>query len=196
MSRDRDRSSVPPLPEPLAPRVLRGPRVTLVPVSALDPEHDAVLVGIVRSPEVARWWSDPLEEEAHWPRGEDQGRRYAIVLGDPDVGGRPIGGIAWWSVDNTHYEHAGMDLFLGADHHGQHIGREAVAVMAAALFAAGHHRIVIDPAAANDRAIRCYASVGFTRVGIMRRYEWAADGSGWQDGLLMECLPEDLRPPW
>jgi aminoglycoside 6'-N-acetyltransferase len=51
----------------------------------------------------------------------------------------------------------------------------------------GHHRLTIDPAAANERAIRCYAAVGFERVGVMRQYERAADGS-WHDGLLMELL--------
>jgi aminoglycoside 6'-N-acetyltransferase len=59
------------------------------------------------------------------------------------------------------------------------------------LFARGHHRIVIDPAAHNERAIRSYERVGFRPVGIMRRYERSADG-GWHDGLLMDLLREDL----
>jgi len=52
----------------------------------------------------------------------------------------------------------------------------------------GHHRITIDPAAANAAAIRTYEKVGFRVVGVMRRYERDADGSGWHDGLLMELL--------
>jgi aminoglycoside 6'-N-acetyltransferase len=55
----------------------------------------------------------------------------------------------------------------------------------------GHHRITIDPAAENERAIRCYARVGFRRVGVLRRYERGADGS-WHDGVLMELLAEEL----
>jgi aminoglycoside 6'-N-acetyltransferase len=51
----------------------------------------------------------------------------------------------------------------------------------------GHHRLTIDPAAANERAIRCYEAVGFVRVGVMHQYERADDGS-WRDGLLMELL--------
>ena len=56
----------------------------------------------------------------------------------------------------------------------------------------GHHRITIDPAAANERAIRSYEGVGFKRVGVMRRYERGTDGD-WHDGLLLDLLPEDLR---
>jgi hypothetical protein len=59
----------------------------------------------------------------------------------------------------------------------------------------GHHRLVIDPAADNEPAIRCHAAVGFRPVGIMRRYEHDADGTGWHDGLLMDLLAEDLRQP-
>ncbi|MDX6639590.1 MAG: hypothetical protein QOF12_601, partial [Solirubrobacteraceae bacterium] len=55
----------------------------------------------------------------------------------------------------------------------------------------GHHRITIDPALANARAIRCYEAVGFRPVGVTRRSERAPDGS-WEDGLLMELLAEDL----
>jgi aminoglycoside 6'-N-acetyltransferase len=56
----------------------------------------------------------------------------------------------------------------------------------------GHHRITIDPAVANERAIRAYEGVGFKQVGVMRRYERGADGD-WHDGLLLDLLPEDLR---
>jgi aminoglycoside 6'-N-acetyltransferase len=51
--------------------------------------------------------------------------------------------------------------------------------------------LTIDPAAANDRAIRAYEAVGFRRVGIMRAYERGVDGS-WHDGVLMDLLVEEL----
>ena len=57
----------------------------------------------------------------------------------------------------------------------------------------GHHRLTIDPAAANERAIRAYERVGFRRVGIMRAYERGPDGV-WHDGLLMDLLRGELRP--
>jgi aminoglycoside 6'-N-acetyltransferase len=55
----------------------------------------------------------------------------------------------------------------------------------------GHHRLTIDPAAANQRAIRSYASVGFRPVGVMRQYERGNDGR-FHDGLLMDLLREEL----
>jgi aminoglycoside 6'-N-acetyltransferase len=54
-----------------------------------------------------------------------------------------------------------------------------------------HHRLTIDPAAENTRAIRCYGSVGFRPVGIMRAYERGADGV-FHDNLLMDLLAADL----
>jgi aminoglycoside 6'-N-acetyltransferase len=58
----------------------------------------------------------------------------------------------------------------------------------------GHHRVVIDPAADNAAAIRCYSKVGFRPVGVMRRYERGPDGS-WHDGLLMDLLADELTEP-
>ena len=55
----------------------------------------------------------------------------------------------------------------------------------------GHHRLVIDPAAHNERAIRCYEKVGFKRVGVQREYWLDADGV-WRDGLLLDLLAEEL----
>ena len=55
----------------------------------------------------------------------------------------------------------------------------------------GHHRIVIDPAADNVVAIRCYEKAGFRPVGVLRRYERGPDGT-FHDGLLMDLLAEDL----
>jgi len=55
----------------------------------------------------------------------------------------------------------------------------------------GHHRIAIDPAADNARAIRCYEKVGFRRVGVMREYGRDADGV-WRDGVLLDLLASEL----
>lgn len=170
-----------------------GPQLTLRPIAAIDRSLDKHLWRIVRSPEVATWWSDPGDDFKDWPRGEDVERRYAICLGDDPT---PIGMVSWWSMDNEHYEHAGIDIFLDAQVQGKGLGREAVYLIASRLFDQGHHRLSIDPAAANAKAIRCYESVGFRKVGVMRAYEWAADSSGWQDGMLMDCLPGDLVRPW
>jgi aminoglycoside 6'-N-acetyltransferase len=55
----------------------------------------------------------------------------------------------------------------------------------------GHHRLTIDPAAANHRAIRCYEKVGFRRVGVQRQYERGPDGR-FHDGVLMDLLRPEL----
>ena len=85
--------------------------------------------------------------------------------------------------------------------HGRGIGEDAVRTLAVHLVDdVGHHRLVIDPAADNEAAIRCYAKVGFRPVGVMRRYEQGPDGT-WHDGLLMDLLAEEVtgatstRPP-
>ena len=102
-----------------------------------------------------------------------------------------IGLIQFFEESDPMYRHANIDLFLTTAEQGRGLGREAIALVAGHLFGErGHHRITIDPAAANQRAIRCYGAVGFRPVGVMRRYERGADGS-FHDGLLMELLRDD-----
>ena len=50
---------------------------------------------------------------------------------------------------------------------------------------------MIDPAADNQAAIRCYSKVGFRPVGVMRNYERGMDGT-WHDGLLMDLIADEL----
>ena len=88
-----------------------------------------------------------------------------------------------------------MDIALAANHHGHGLGREALGPLARHLVdVRGHHRLVIDPAAANERAIAAYRRLGFRPVGVMRRYERGPDGT-WHDGLLMDMLAAEEAPP-
>lgn len=57
----------------------------------------------------------------------------------------------------------------------------------------GRHRVVMDPAADNIRAISLYSSLGFRPVGVMRRYERNPDGTDRHDGLLMDLLAGELQ---
>ena len=110
-----------------------------------------------------------------------------------EVDGTVVGSIQVAEEEEPDYRHAGIDLFIDTDHQGRGLGPEAIRLLAGWLFdARGHHRLTIDPAAANARAIRAYERVGFRPVGIMRQYERGADGT-WHDGLLMDLLPQDLR---
>ena len=158
--------------------------VTLVPVSA---EHTAELVRIRHTQEVFARWADI---EAGFPF-EDPEAVVFTVLVDEQVRGL----IQYWEENTAMYRHASIDLFLDPVVHGRGIGREVVWRIADQLVRErGHHRLVIDPAADNEPAIRCYAAVGFRPVGIMRQYERGPDGT-WHDGLLMDLLADELRRP-
>jgi aminoglycoside 6'-N-acetyltransferase len=86
-----------------------------------------------------------------------------------------------------------VDLFIASAWQGKGLGSEAVKGLARYLFTSrGHHRMVIDPAANNLRAIRAYERVGFRQVGVMRQYERGPDGQ-WHDGVMMELVKDDLR---
>ncbi|MCB5167750.1 GNAT family N-acetyltransferase [Streptomyces bambusae] len=141
-----------------------------------------------------------LPEVLHrWRGGPDFEKEISEDLADPDLhfltirqGDRIIGGIQWYAEDEPDYRHAGIDLFLDPGVHGRGLGTDAVRTLARHLVDdIGHHRLVIDPAADNLAAIRCYEKVGFRPVGVMRRYERGTDGT-WHDGLLMDLLADEL----
>ncbi|MFF7777473.1 GNAT family N-acetyltransferase [Streptomyces tanashiensis] len=139
------------------------------------------------------------EVRARWRGGPDFDAEVTEELADPDTHcltiyqhDRIIGMIQWYAEEEPDYRHAGIDLFLDPAVHGRGLGTDAVRTLARHLVRdAGFHRLVIDPAADNAAAIRCYAKVGFRPVGIMRQYERGADGS-WHDGLLMDLVAEEL----
>ncbi len=156
-----------------------------------EPEETdlASLVAILREPEVARWWPGFDEAEA---RRALLGRDDITVLAI-EYEGRPIGALQFYEMTDPSYRHAGVDLFLASSWQGQGLGSEAVRGLARHLFESrGHHRVVIDPAAENLRAIRAYERAGFRQVGVMRQYERGPDGR-WHDAVMMELLKDDLR---
>ena len=152
----------------------------------LAPEDEAELLRIHATPEVARWWDEP---EEGFPFSDDPDATRLVI----EVDGR-VGGMIQYAEELTpKYRHASIDLFLDPALHNQGHGSEAVRQVVRLLIdERGHHRITIDPAAANAAAIRAYEKVGFKPVGIMRSYERDQDGHGWHDGLLMELLAEDV----
>jgi aminoglycoside 6'-N-acetyltransferase len=109
-----------------------------------------------------------------------------------ETDGNVVGAIGFYEEDTPDYRHAGMDLFLSAGSQGLGFGPEALRLVARHLFEErGHHRLIIDPAASNTRAIKAYESIGFKPVGVMRRYERGADAT-FHDGLLMDLLADEL----
>lgn len=124
-----------------------------------------------------------------WPFDDPDLTCYSVLLD-----GTVVGLVQYGEERDPDYRHAAIDIFLDPEVHGRGLGRDAVGTLARYLLHdLGHHRLVIDPAADNTAAIRCYEAVGFRRVGIMRDYERDADGSGWHDGLLLDLLAADLR---
>jgi aminoglycoside 6'-N-acetyltransferase len=161
---------------------LHGERVTLRPLREDDLPP---LVQMGQAPEIARWWPDI--EELYLHRKLERGTAFAI-----EEDGDLVGFAQWWENDGADFRHAGIDLFLAPERHGRGLGRDAVRTLARWLVdERGHHRITIDPALANDRAIRCYEAAGFRRVGVLRRYWHGPDGQ-WHDGLLLDLLAEEL----
>lgn len=160
---------------------MAGARPDLV-LRRLAADDDAELLRIHEMPEVVRWWDTPAEG---FPRDQEPGTTLLTI----EVDGVIVGLIQYWEEPEPKYRHAGIDLFLDPAVHGRGVGTEAVRrVVRLLIDELGHHRITIDPAAANTAAIRTYTKVGFRPVGVMRSYERDADGEGWHDGLLMELL--------
>lgn len=166
---------------------LHGRQVVLRPT---EPADAADLAAILATPEVARWWPsyDLARVEEELTGRDEEVEVYAIV-----VEGRVIGAIQSTEETEPEFRHAGIDLFISPEYHGQGFGPDAITTLARYLIDdRGHHRITIDPAAANERAIRAYEKVGFRKVGLLRQYQHYPDGT-WQDGLLMELLADELR---
>lgn len=161
---------------------LRGPRVVLTPVGTA---HVEPLRELHRAPGIVEWWQEPDDA---WPGdGDDDTTSYAVLLN-----GRVAGFAQWYAEGDEEFRRAGLDLFIDPARHGQGLGTEVVRLLCAHLVdVEGHHRLVIDPDAANAAAIACYAKVGFRPVGVMRQYSRDRFGD-WRDGLLMDLLAVEL----
>ncbi|WP_269858522.1 GNAT family N-acetyltransferase [Streptomyces sp. RPT161] len=167
---------------------LYGALVTLRPVTVAD---IPALAEIRATPEVRRWWrgSDDMVAAVKEDLAEPGARHLAI-----EYEGRVVGMVQWAAETEPDYRHANIDIYVDPAVHGRGVGTDAVRALARHLIAEhGHHRLVIDPAADNAAAVRCYRKVGFRPVGVMRQYERGEDGT-WHDGLLMDLLADELAP--
>jgi aminoglycoside 6'-N-acetyltransferase len=152
-------------------------------------EDEAAFAAILSDPSVhARWQAaDPSADAAELARHEDDVAVWAI-----EADGKVVGLIQAGEETDPRYRHGGIDIVLTEPAQGHGYGTDAVRTVARWLIGErGHHRLTIDPAADNERAIRAYSRVGFRPVGIMREYEGDLDGS-WHDGLLMDLLASEL----
>ena len=166
-----DRSALP---------TLAGTLVTLRPT---DDGDIATLLAILDEPEVARWW-----RRTEWERVDEKDAVvFSIVL--PDA---VVGCIQYAEETDPDYRSAAVDIFVSTAVHGRGAGSDAMRTLIAWLIdARGHHRLTVDPAVANARAIHVYEKLGFRPVGVLRRYERVEDGV-WRDALLLELLAEEF----
>ncbi|MET9398403.1 GNAT family protein [Kitasatospora sp. NPDC002965] len=166
--------------------ILHGTHVTLRSATADD---IPALVAVRRTPEVY----------ARWRGGDDLTDAVTTDLAEPgtetlviEAEGQTVGAVQWYAENDDEYRHAGMDIYVDPVCHGRGYGTDAVRTLARHLVDHHHyHRLIIDPAADNAAAIRCYEKVGFRPVGTMRQYERGPDGT-WHDNLLMDLLADEL----
>jgi aminoglycoside 6'-N-acetyltransferase len=171
----------------MAPPTLHGDRVVLRPLTEADLPR---LLEILLQPMVAEWWP-----------GYDMARLRADTLEDSEAtssfavefGGDFVGLVIVTEGSDPYYKSAGIDIALDTTCVGQGLGSDTLRTVIRHLFEdLGHHRITIDPALTNERAIRAYQKVGFRPIGVGRAYEKGPDGT-FHDNLLMDLLAGELR---
>lgn len=164
---------------------LQGERVSLRPLTETDIDRVAEIRGL---PEIARWWRLRDPDYFRSKLGHDDLACWVV-----DLGGDVVGFVQASEETDSEYRHAGLDLFLHPSVHGRGLGQDVVRTVSRYLIAdREHHRLVIDPAAANARAIRCFEAVGFRRVGVLRSYWWDHVEERWADGVLLDLLAHEL----
>jgi len=148
------------------------------------------LLEILTSPTIAEWWPDYDAERLHADTMEDPDTT-SLAIELPT--GEFVGLIMFGEESDPYYRHATIDMTLDPEHLGQGLGSDALRTLVRYLFEVrGHHRITIDPAVINERAIGMYKKVGFQPVGVVRCHERGLGGV-WRDGLLMDMLAGELR---
>lgn len=158
-------------------------RLRLLEESDIEP-----LSRILSQPGVARWWGRYDEGRVRVEFLESD----ATVVYAIEVEAGVVGSIQYTEEPAPNYRHAGIDVFLSPDWHGQGLGTDAVRTLCRHLaHDRGHHRLVMDPQVDNQAAIRCAERVGFRKVGLMRAYERGPDGE-WHDCLMLEVLRDEL----
>ena len=152
-------------------------------------EAERIVEAITNDPVASPWWGSDPEVVLRW--FAEDGVCVLVIAG---VEG-PVGLITFTEEEDPDYHSAGIDIGLLSDNVGRGTGTAALRLLAKWLFEKrDHHRLTIDPAVANERAVRAYHRVGFKTIGVAREYERGADGT-WHDNLLMDMLADELTEP-
>lgn len=166
---------------------LVGDQVTLRPLTSKD---RPALIALLEDPSIAAIWDTRGAEHSadELLAGDANFTVWAI-----EVDGTFAGSIQASEEPDADYRHAAIDIFVSTGFQDRGIGTDALRTLVRYLIdIRGHHRLTIDPATSNARAIRTYEKVGFRPVGVMRGYERGKDGT-FHDGLLMDLLAGELR---
>ncbi|MDZ4170119.1 MAG: GNAT family protein [Coriobacteriia bacterium] len=165
---------------------LTGRLVTLRPAD--ETELSQLAEALAADANASPWLGTDPSVILTWFRGDGVS---AFVV---DSQGTALGVITFEEELDPDYHAANIDIGLLSGATGRGVGPDALATLVEYLFTVrGHHRVTIDPAVANTRAIRAYERVGFKPVGVMREYERGSDDQ-WHDNLLMDLLKRELMP--
>lgn len=172
------------------PQVLRGERVELRPAEVEDAERFGETTS---GPDASQWWTgwdaQRFARDITEAQGPCSSGIYLAIVFEGEI----VGVMDYDEETEPEYRYAMIDITIADEWQGRGLGTDALRTLARWLIEErGHHRLMIDPAVDNERAIHVYEKVGFRRVGVMRRYELLPDGS-YRDGLLLDLLAEELR---
>jgi aminoglycoside 6'-N-acetyltransferase len=148
-----------------------------------------------RDPAVVAWYGAdaPTDEESLAAKYVGNPARAHITHAVAEHLGEPAGFVQWYACQPPYLAAAGLpaddgawaiDLHLAPELIGGGLGSRLVRLVAAHLTAGGVPRVLIDPEAANARAIRAYEKAGFVRVRDLPAYS-TRDGVR-RDHLLLE----------
>lgn len=151
--------------------------------------HLPMLRRWLEEPHVRQWWGDPATELELIRSGQEDGEVDAYIA---HFNGEPVAYIQSWrpsEYDEEPWEKempsdtVGVDIFIGRpEMTGRGVGPRILRAFARMLFESGVPRLVIDPDAANSRAVKAYAAAGFVKFAEHR------DSRGVT--VLMEMTPK------
>jgi len=131
----------------------------------------------LKTPDVVRWWGDPIEQHALLQEDLDEPGMTMLIV---SFEGSPFAYAQHYAVHRwpqPHLEHlpAGtraIDAFVGVPAMlGKGHGSAFLRLLAAELIAGGAPMVAIDPDMANARARAAYARAGFLDDGIVESGE-------------------------
>jgi aminoglycoside 6'-N-acetyltransferase len=152
-------------------------QISMRPLRAAD---IAVLYEWLNMPHVVEWWRPAPTLAAvgakYTPRIAGAEPIHCLVA---SVSGKPVGMIQWYRVSDVNYGYPGvrlspeaiaMDVFIGdPEYLGRGVGAAIVELLTDELRSQRAPYFVIDPDAANVRAIRAYARAGFRPLAMVAK---------------------------